>query len=270
MLAVLALLAAAVGLAALAPRLLTAGCWQPRHPRTALALWHATLLAVAGCVAAAGVVAVVLALTAAPSDAGAVVATVAGWAALVAVGGAVAAIASGADGAFDDPVDGLRQLRAVPHDEVREADGTRVLVFQADEPFACAVPGREPTLVVTEGLRALLTDAQLRAVLAHERAHLRYRHHLAVGLARLYGNSLPRSRAARALQRTTRLLVELMADDAAARRVGAVHLANALVRVGEATGDAAMIVRAERIAQRRWMPARTHAGAVVPAARRAA
>ena len=93
-------------------------------------------------------------------------------------------------------------------------------------------------------------------MLEHERAHLRYRHHLAMGIASIYAGCLPRTRSARALVRTTRLLVELTADDAAARRVGAVHLANALTQVGEATGDAAMIVRAERLTLRTWPPAR--------------
>ncbi|MGO2684385.1 MAG: hypothetical protein ACTIAA_09190, partial [Microbacterium sp.] len=52
--------------------------------------------------------------------------------------------------------------------------------------------------------------------------------------------------------RATLLLVELMADDAAARQAGAAHLANALSQMAEAGDDVGMALRAERLTLRRW------------------
>lgn len=254
---VFGLLLAAGVVVSVAPRLLAAGRWQPRYPRLALAMWHVTLLFVVLCVLAATGVTVGLAVFGSASGGlETVTVTVIGWMLLLCVGGAIVSLATGSEGAFDDASAVLEELQSVAYDERWASDGSRILIFDAAAPFACAVAGRTPTLVMTTGLRALLTDARLSAVLEHERAHLRYRHHLAMGIAGVYAGCVPRSRTARALVRTTRLLVELTADDAAARRGGAVHLANALAQVGEATGDAAMIVRAERLTMRRWRPAR--------------
>lgn len=239
-----------------APRLLAAGHWQPHYPRLALAMWHATLVIVVLCVLSATGVAVGVAALGSASGADAVLVTIVGWMLLLGLGGAAVVLSVSWEGGLEAAPRVLDRLRAVAHDEHWPGDGTRVLIFESEAPFACAVAGRTPTLVMTTGLRALLTDARLRAVLEHERAHLRYRHHLAMGIARVYAECLPRTRTAQALLRTTRLLIELTADDAAARRAGAVHLANALTQVGEATGDAAMIVRAERLATRRWPPLR--------------
>lgn len=261
MLVIAGLILAAIMVACVAPHLLTAGRWQPRYPRLALAMWHLTLFLVIACLLAATVIAGALAaFGAAAGDGGVAPVSIVGWVLLLGLGGAIVSFAAGSEGAFDDASDVLRALQAVGHEETWAADGSRILTFEEETPFACVIPGATPTLILTTGLRTLLTDARLRAVIEHERAHLRYRHHLAMGIARLYAGVLPRTRTARALLRTTRLLVELIADDAAARRAGAVHLANALTLVGETTGDAAMLARAERLTLRRWAPAR-HLGA---------
>ena len=55
-----------------------------------------------------------------------------------------------------------------------------------------------------------------------------------------------------ALERATRLQIELAADDAAARQVGAAHLANALIVLAAATHDVGMTLRAERLTRKRW------------------
>lgn len=254
---VVGLLVAAVLVAWLAPRFLTAGRWQPRRPRLALALWHLTLLLVLLLLLGATAVAVGLAaFDATPGEGGSEPVAIIGWVLLLGLGGAIVSLSVGSEGAFDDASAVLDELHAVSHEESWSSDGTRILTFDVSMPFACAVPGRTPTLIVTAGLRALLSDERFEAVLEHERAHLTYRHHLAMGIARLYAGCLPRTRTARSLLRTTRLLIELMADDASARRVGAVHLANALAQVGAVTGDASMIARAERLTLRRWAPAR--------------
>lgn len=60
--------------------------------------------------------------------------------------------------------------------EARTPGGT-VLVDSA-EPDAFAVPSGGGAVVVTTGLAEALSDAELRAVIEHERAHLRFRHAL--------------------------------------------------------------------------------------------
>ncbi|MFA7498031.1 MAG: M56 family peptidase, partial [Leucobacter sp.] len=92
---------------------------------------------------------------------------------------------------------------------------------------------------------------------AHEFAHLRHQHGLAIRIAQLNALLLPGTRASRALERTTRLQIELAADDAAARQVGAAHLANALTVLAAATHDVGMTLRAQRLTRKRW-PAAQH------------
>jgi len=60
-----------------------------------------------------------------------------------------------------------------------------VLVVADDIPEAFAVPGRPGGVVVTTALRDALTPAELAAVIRHERAHLRGRHHLFIQFAEL-------------------------------------------------------------------------------------
>jgi hypothetical protein len=64
----------------------------------------------------------------------------------------------------------LREIGA-PRDSLVVADWTA--------PMAVAVPGRPGHLLVTTGMLRELDAPQRRAVLAHERAHLAHRHHLA-------------------------------------------------------------------------------------------
>jgi Zn-dependent protease with chaperone function len=97
-----------------------------------------------------------------------------------------------------------------------------------------------------------LTVSQLQAVLAHEYAHLRQWHGWAVRIAQINALCLPRVLPGRALQRATVLLIELAADDAAARQAGAAHLANALTVLANTTGDESMHLRAVRLTARRW------------------
>ncbi|WP_199429666.1 M56 family metallopeptidase [Qaidamihabitans albus] len=101
-----------------------------------------------------------------------------------------------------------------------------------DHPVAVAycLPGRNPRIVVSAGARRLLTDAELGAVLAHERAHARERHHLVVApfqaLRRLVPGSTVLTRVCAAIE----LLVEMCADDRAAHQHGREPLASALER----------------------------------------
>ncbi|UBU11477.1 M56 family metallopeptidase [Nonomuraea gerenzanensis] len=108
------------------------------------------------------------------------------------------------------------------------------LVVDYDERLAYCLPGRKGHAVITTGTLRSLAPEQVAAVLAHEQAHLRGRHHLLLAAAEALARAFPRvplfSRARLEVAR----LVELLADDVAARRHQRIHLATALV--GLATG----------------------------------
>ncbi|PXY31369.1 M56 family metallopeptidase [Prauserella muralis] len=104
--------------------------------------------------------------------------------------------------------------------------------LEVDHPIAVAycLPGRTPRIVVSAGARRLLTDTELDAVLAHERAHARERHHLVVAPFQALRRLLPGSALLTRVVATIELLVEMCADDRAARTHGREPLASALER----------------------------------------
>jgi hypothetical protein len=64
--------------------------------------------------------------------------------------------------------------------------GDETLVFVDDiTPHAYALGGRRPRIVLSRGLLRTLGGAERRAVLSHEAAHLRHRHHLHLRVLRL-------------------------------------------------------------------------------------
>lgn len=103
------------------------------------------------------------------------------------------------------------------------------LVLEHPAPYAFCVGGRRHRVVVTTGLLDTLSGSELAAVLAHEDAHLRQRHHLALlGCKILFSTLAPICPGFRSAMVDVRLLAELCADDTARRRVGARHLRSAL------------------------------------------
>jgi Zn-dependent protease with chaperone function len=112
-----------------------------------------------------------------------------------------------------------------------------------DYPAAAAycLPGIRSQIVVSAGTLALLAPAELAAVLAHERAHLRARHDLVLIPFTSLGRAFPRSRMVAQAHRMVALLVEMMADDHALRVRGLLprELATALLRFGTAGSDCA-------------------------------
>ncbi|WP_232665180.1 M56 family metallopeptidase [Pseudonocardia sp. TRM90224] len=110
-----------------------------------------------------------------------------------------------------------------------DPDGDRPVVL--DHPVATAyyLPGREGCVVVSSGALAALTPGQLEAVLAHERTHARQRHHLALAPFQALRAALPVATVRRVVA-SIELLVEMCADDHAARRHGASALVDALSR----------------------------------------
>ena len=105
-----------------------------------------------------------------------------------------------------------------------------------DHPAAAAycLPGLRSRIVVSVGALDLLRPAELAAVLAHERAHLRERHDLVVlpftALRRAFGWSQICADA----HQSVALLIEMLADDRALRARPARALAGALARFATA------------------------------------
>ena len=115
--------------------------------------------------------------------------------------------------------------------------GNLVLVDDA-EPVAYAVAGR---IVMSRSLLAALPTDERRAVLAHEAAHLRHRHHLYLHLTALSAAANP---MVRPLVQTIAVGIERWADEDAAgavrsREVTARGLARAALAQGRTPGLAA-------------------------------
>ena len=139
----------------------------------------------------------------------------------------------------------------------RRIDGVDAVVVDAPERAAYCVAGRPDTIVMTSAALDALTDRHLQAVLAHERAHLAGRHHHVLAFARALAVAIPGvalfSTGARVIPR----LLEMVADDAAARSHGSQTLLDALLALSldarvpqgaaAATGTDAQ-ARAERLA----------------------
>ena len=105
-----------------------------------------------------------------------------------------------------------------------------------DYPSAAAycLPGLRSQIVVSVGTLELLGRAELAAVLAHERAHLRERHDLVLLPFTALRRAFPRSATCTDAHRSVALLVEMLADDRALRGRPARELVSALVRFGTA------------------------------------
>ena len=112
------------------------------------------------------------------------------------------------------------------------------IVISHDEPAAYCVPGTGRPIVLTTAALRLLDDAQLTAVLAHERAHQDGRHHLLVWLAAVPAAAFGRVAAFRHARDQVARLAELAADDAAAARSPRLAVAGALLTLGAAPAGA--------------------------------
>ncbi|MCV7014293.1 M56 family metallopeptidase, partial [Mycolicibacterium madagascariense] len=109
----------------------------------------------------------------------------------------------------------------------RRSSGLRIL--DVAQPLAYCLPGVRSRVVVSEGTLSALTDTEVAAILSHEHAHLRARHDLVLEMFTAVHAAFPRFvRSANALD-AVRLLIELLADDAAVRTAGPTPLARALV-----------------------------------------
>jgi Zn-dependent protease with chaperone function len=109
------------------------------------------------------------------------------------------------------------------------------VLLDHDEAAAWCLPGTGRQVVLTTAAAAALDDAQLAAVLAHERAHQRGRHHLLVSLAGSLAAAFPRIRAFGQGHEQVARLVELLADDAATAVSPRLKVAEALLALAAPT-----------------------------------
>ena len=115
------------------------------------------------------------------------------------------------------------------------------MVLDCPGPAAYSVAGRRPEVVVTSGAVDLLTGPQLGAVLAHEHAHLRRRHHRWAFAAALVAEVMPVVPLLREAPARVGRLLEMDADERAADHHEPRVLASALVAVTSAGGHTAAV-----------------------------
>ncbi|MFG2131274.1 M56 family metallopeptidase [Streptomyces sp. NPDC048751] len=84
-------------------------------------------------------------------------------------------------------------------------------------PAVYCLPGRRSRVVVTRAALEVLSEGQLKAVLAHEHAHIAGRHHLLKVLVDAFSRAFPGLPLARHAKEQTNLLLEMIADDHAVR-----------------------------------------------------
>ncbi|WP_144128079.1 M56 family metallopeptidase [Catellatospora sichuanensis] len=215
---------AVIALCVTCARPLAAAEWTRRAPGLAIAVWQALMLSVwlslvglSLSVALAGYRTGELAgLVRLAGDADPALGPVQ-WTALAAAAALTCALAA-LTGRFAVGV--LRARRRHRHllDLVGTRDGGDVQVLPHPAVVAYCLPGRGGRLVVSSGAVAALSSAELRAVLAHERAHAAERHDLVLlPFAALAALRLPLS--ALSLQAVS-LLVEMRADDRACAAQG--------------------------------------------------
>lgn len=103
------------------------------------------------------------------------------------------------------------------------------LVIDSDRRGVYCLAGRPHTIVMTRAALDVLDDAQQAAVISHERAHLIGRHHLVLAVTGASSKILPRVRLFTAGAAEVARLLEMCADDAAARRHSAEAVVDALL-----------------------------------------
>ena len=254
------LLAAATVLAAGVPAYLARAGWCTRRPALALNLWCAAYLGGLGSLTASLGWALAVGLAGSgpasgpdPYPQGPTSAVIFCWAGLVAIGALTSLALTRSEPLSDDhrrTVALFTLLAAAAAYRSEPYRGIDVSYVESDRPLAVSLPGRTARVVVTSRLEDALTTGELHAVIEHERAHLVRRHGWIAQLARLNVTCTPALPGARQLDRSTRLLVELVADDAAARACGSVDLAGALTTMATLTGDQSLLLRARRVAAR--------------------
>jgi Zn-dependent protease with chaperone function len=155
----------------------------------------------------------------------------------------------------------MTHLRAAGQQALLHAETARLIgrpepalgavLVEHSQPVAYCVAGRHPTVILSTGALQALEPAEVSAVLAHERAHLSGRHHRLLALARISSLVFPVLPLMRDADAQVARLVEMHADDAAARTSDPRSLATALVVLATGTSPApALAASATDSAQR--------------------
>ena len=258
MIASLSLLCVAAAILALGPRLASAS-WTQQAPRVAIFVWQALTVSAVGTVVLAGIT-LLIPITALADDIGAIVhacavsiATAYGASQFV-LGKFVGVVLAGVVPVWvlicaTSVLVGSRRSRRELHRSlslITEPDADLgVKVIETSAPAAFCVPGRHSQIVVTRGALDHLSARELDGVLAHEAAHLRGHHNLAVALSQILARAFAGIRLFQVATHQTRQLIELLADDAALKRVDRVNLASAIVSLAEMRAPTAAMAMAQ-------------------------
>jgi Zn-dependent protease with chaperone function len=221
------------------PAMLARATWPTRAPRAAIVLWQSIALAAVLSAFSAGIA--IVSRLFVPGPDGRPTATITSeiaalgwplWTAYVIVFAVTLVIGARLTYAVVQVAIFTRRRRAhhrMVVDLVGKSQGTHLRILDVAEPLAYCLPGVRSRVVVSEGALNTLADNEMAAILSHERAHLRARHDLVLEMFTAVHAAFPRFvRSAHALH-AVRLLIELLADDAAVRAAGPTPLARALV-----------------------------------------
>jgi Zn-dependent protease with chaperone function len=221
------------------PAMLARATWPTRAPRAAIVLWQAIALAAVLSAFSAGIA--IASRLFVPGPDGRPTATITSeiealgwplWTAYVTVFAVTLVIGARLTYAVVQVAIATRRRRAhhrMVVDLVGKSQGTHLRILDVEQPLAYCLPGVRSRVVVSEGALNTLADNEMAAILTHERAHLRARHDLVLEMFTAVHAAFPRFvRSAHALH-AVRLLIELLADDAAVRAAGPTPLARALV-----------------------------------------
>jgi Zn-dependent protease with chaperone function len=119
----------------------------------------------------------------------------------------------------------------------------RTVVLDDPRPAAYCVAGHPAAIVVTSGALAVLDRPQLRAVLAHEGAHLAHGHHVLATVTRGLAAAFPGVPLFTCGAAEATRLAEMAADDSAARTAGGLALVTALLAIATGTAVSSASVR---------------------------
>ena len=221
------------------PALLARATWPMRAPRASIVLWQSIALAGVLSAFSAGI-AIASRLFVVDAD-GRPTATITSevevlgwplWIAYVAVFALTLLIGARLVVSVVQVAIATRRRRAhhrMVVDLVGKSQKSGLRVLDVAEPLAYCLPGVRSRVEVSKGTLTTLADNEIAAILSHERAHLRARHDLVLEMFTAVHAAFPRFvRSANALD-AVRLLIELLADDAAVRAAGPTPLARALV-----------------------------------------
>jgi Zn-dependent protease with chaperone function len=231
------------------PAMLARASWPMRAPRAAIVLWQSIALAAVLSAFSAGIA--IASRLFVPGPDGRPTATVTSeidalgwplWGALVVVFALTLVIGARLTYAVVQVAIATRRRRAHhrmmvdlldmshesnPPQVCTKASGLRIL--DVKQPLAYCLPGVRSRVVVSEGTLKSLSDSEIDAILTHERAHLRARHDLVLEMFIAVHAAFPRFVRSGSALDAVRLLIEMLADDAAVRAAGPTPLARALV-----------------------------------------